>query len=69
MKRLRNSETVKKSKKYKYVYEHTMDGKIYWRAKVLPHSKICKTEREAALFVDKSLIQSGKKPVNILKVA
>ena len=38
-------------------------GNYFWSGK----SKVFETEREAALYVDKNLIEKGKKPVNILK--
>jgi len=55
---------IEKSKKYKYTYKvMSQHGDYFWSGK----SKIFKTEREAGLYVDKNLIENGKKPVNILK--
>ncbi|QQV91496.1 hypothetical protein M1M25_gp061 [Tenacibaculum phage Gundel_1] len=54
---------IEKSKKYKYVYK-VMDqhGNYFWAGK----GKMKDTEREAALYVDKQLLEKGKEPVNIL---
>lgn len=55
--------------KYKHVqYLSNMVLDKPWRAKVPgANPKNFTTEREAALSVDKTLINLGKKPVNILK--
>ena len=44
----------------------------YWQAWLLLSNgkrwnKVCKTEREAAIAVDKKLIELDREPVNILK--
>jgi hypothetical protein len=62
-------KTIKdtKSTKYKHVLKTEVNDNIYWRVNVTGVSKIgYKTEREAALVVDKYLISKGKEPVNIL---
>ena len=59
---------VGKSKLYKYVYEEECKGVTKWIGKVGSNKKTgFKTEREAALWVDKMLLSKGKEPVNILK--
>ena len=57
------------SSDYKYVRkcERIVDGHVFWQSDVLGVSKFTSTEREAALWVDKRLIEKGKEPVNILK--
>lgn len=56
-----------KSSKYKYVNKMTgPKGIVRWRANACGTSKWFKTEREAAVAVDKILLIKGKKPVNIL---
>lgn len=56
--------------KYKYVWfvEKIFAGKIttQWRGEVLGKNKYFESEREAAIYVDKRLIEKGKNPVNIL---
>lgn len=62
-------KTIKdtKSKLYKYVLKTEVNDNVYWRVNITGVSKIgYKTEREAALVVDKYLISKGKEPVNIL---
>jgi hypothetical protein len=57
-----------KSKIYKHVSKTEVNDNIYWRVMMTGVSRIgYKTEREAALVVDKYLISKGKEPVNILK--
>lgn len=58
--------------KYKYVSQVTENGKKRWRGTFFVkggkgNGKSFETEREAAIFVDKKLIEIGKDPVNILK--
>lgn len=54
--------------KYKHVYTTKINGKQYFIGKVGKYKKQgFKTDREAALWVDKRLIEAGKDPVNILK--
>lgn len=54
--------------KYKYVNKEPKNGEIFYRIGVPKYSKKrYKTEREAAIAVDKILIGQGKEPVNILK--
>lgn len=56
--------------KYKYVSCQELNGELVWRGVFLKNGsgngKTFKTEREAALYVDKKLIEQGKEPVNIL---
>ena len=59
---------VERSKTYKYVVKKRKGVRIIWEGVVLGRSKWFDTEREAALFVDKVLIENGKSPVNILKL-
>jgi hypothetical protein len=62
-------KTIKdtKSTKYKHVLKTEVNDNVYWRVNITGVSKIgYKTEREAALVVDKYLISKGKEPVNIL---
>jgi len=57
-----------KSEKYKGVYLYELRGEIKYKAgsgKML-HG-FFDTEREAAVYYDKQMINKGKKPVNILK--
>ncbi len=58
---------VEGSKKYKYVTK-IMDahGNYMFQANCKGRTKVLKTEREAAIMVDKILITAGKEPVNIL---
>lgn len=60
--------SVECSKTYKYVYQRRKGLRIIWSGEILGRSKWFDTEREAALFVDKVLIENGKSPVNILKL-
>ena len=62
------------TKYYKSQYKHvagrtnTTKGAIYWVVNIGGVSRDSfKTEREAAIAVDKYLISKGKEPVNILK--
>lgn len=57
---------IENSKNYKYVQKYKKGDKIKWLGKVLRTGKTFETEREAALYVDKVLINKGKEPVNIL---
>jgi len=52
---------------YSYV-THLRDssGKDRWMGKRWKNGKHFDTEREAALYVDKQLIEQGKEPINIL---
>jgi hypothetical protein len=53
--------------KYKYVYIYRTDsGGLIYQAKVGLKQKMFYSEREAALFVDKALIEKEKEPINIL---
>ncbi len=52
---------------YKYVQNLNQDGEDWWTLNIRGVSKPkFKTEREAAIAVDKYFISKGKKPVNIL---
>ena len=57
-----------KSDKYKGVYLYKLRGKIKYKAGSgsMLHG-FFETEREAAVYYDKQLINKGKEPVNILK--
>lgn len=59
------------SKKYKYVSRICMNGNELWRGTFFKNGKgngkNFETEREAAIYVDKKLIENGKEPVNLLK--
>ena len=62
----------KAKSKYKYVSVMERKGKIEYRGIYTAKSgkkngKNFPTEREAAIYVDKMLIEMGKEPVNILK--
>jgi len=56
--------------KYKYVTCHKSNRELYWRGVFFKNGygngKSFKKEREAALYVDKKMIEQGKEPVNIL---
>ena len=55
--------------KYKYVYSYILsDGTIVYKAYISKYrwSKYFKSERQAAIQVDKYLLNKGRKPVNIL---
>jgi hypothetical protein len=53
--------------KYKGVSEYaTTRENTVWLGQLGLKKKMFDTEREAALFVDKKLIEKGKEPVNIL---
>ena len=55
--------------KYKYVYSYILsDGTKVHKAYISTYgwSKYFKTEREAAIEVDKYLLNKGKEPVNVL---
>ena len=59
-----------KSLLYKGVYKYiNQDGKggFRWRGGNRGKGKFFETEREAAVFVDKKLIERGFPPVNVLK--
>ena len=66
----RTKKYVGKSKMYKHVYIHEIDGQHYYRALINlglgNWGKFFESERQAALAVDKKLLESGKEPVNIL---
>ena len=62
----RNHKYQKKSSKYKYVAKVLGEkGVELWIAKYKCTLSF-KTEREAAIYVDKKLISEGKEPINIL---
>ena len=52
--------------KYKYVSQIETAGVKWWRGAIYGSGKNFKTERKAAIYVDKRLIEKGKEPVNIL---
>ena len=52
------------SDKYKLVYVYETNGVKIYRSN---HGQYYDNEREAALSVDKNLIEDGKEPINILK--
>lgn len=56
--------------KYKYVTMVEYCGAVMWNARMYHgtgNCKLYKTEKQAAMAVDMSLIKQGKEPVNILK--
>ncbi len=55
-----------KSDKYKRVYIYEIKDVIMYQGVFGKKHRYFKTEKEAALFVDKKLIELGKEPVNIL---
>ena len=62
----------KKSDKYKNVYfVRGWNGGLLWRYQVTVNGKrwykCFKTEKEAALALDKQLLTQGLEPINILK--
>lgn len=59
---------IGKSLNYKNVYSYsTFNNTIEFNGKILGLSKCgFLTERDAALWVDKTLIRNGKQPINIL---
>lgn len=64
---------IGKSKKFKNVYirKCKKNKTFFYIARVIINGKLklksFKTERDAALFVDKALISFNKEPINILK--
>ena len=66
-----NRVIERKTSEYKYVCTEIVlraGRKItMFKASVLKKHKHFLTERDAALFVDKVLINAGKEPLNILK--
>jgi len=54
---------------YKYVYGIKFRGEVVYRAYItrLKWANYFLSEREAAIAVDKKLLEKGKEPVNILK--
>lgn len=53
--------------KYKYVSQIELSNGIWWRGAINGTGKSFRTEKEAAIYIDKKLIEKGKEPVNILK--
>ena len=59
--------------KYKYVYRSIsrVDGSFIFRGQLNKNgsnvTKWLENERDAAIWVDKCLIEQGKEPINILK--
>ena len=63
----RAAVSLGKSKAYKYVYKYRTDTmNITWLGNYGKKMKFFKTEREAAIFVDKALIEAYKEPLNVL---
>ena len=67
-------EYIGKSKKFKNVYilKSRKNETLIYKGAIVINGKLkqkldFKTEREAALFVDKALISFNKEPINILK--
>ena len=64
-----------KSAGFKSQYRNVMpvknNGVLYYQAAVMvnghQYRQLFKTEREAALSVDRTLISNGREPINILK--
>lgn len=63
------SKNLGTSEHYKYVTIFKYKEVIYYRAGLAKYkwAKYFNNEREAAIAVDKKLIEKGKEPVNILK--
>ena len=62
----RNHKLIPKASKYKYVAKYEGErGLILWQCNYKCSLRY-KTEREAAIAVDKRLIAEGKEPINIL---
>ena len=60
---------IHKSDKYKYVYLIYVNGVEKWRGdlcKLGGGTKLFDKERDAALYIDKQMLELGRKPVNIL---
>ena len=58
---------IKKSDRYKYVTLYlTSKGEERWAAKIYGNGKYFDTEKEAAICIDKKLLEKGKDAVNIL---
>lgn len=62
-----NLKYLGKSTTYKHVYKMQFRDGFWWMGRVLGGNKRFIEEREAALWVDKKLIENNKNPVNILK--
>lgn len=69
MKQYQKYKYIRGSDKYKYVslYREKGGDKEIWAANIKGHGNRFKTEKEAALWIDKWLIKNGRNPVNILK--
>lgn len=52
--------------KYKYVSQIELSTGKWWRGVIYGNGKSFRAEREAAIYIDKRLIEKGKEPVNIL---
>lgn len=63
-----DAKKIRKSDLYKYVELHRFGKKEMWKgaASKTRNGKCFDTEREAAIYVDKQLLEQGKEPVNIL---
>ncbi|MBD3198035.1 MAG: hypothetical protein GF317_23495 [Candidatus Lokiarchaeota archaeon] len=63
-----DAKWIKTSDRYKYVQMYRFGKKMMWRglAGKKGYGKYFSTEREAAIYVDKQLIEQRKEPVNIL---
>lgn len=63
-----DAKKIRKSDLYKYVELHQIGEKQMWKgaASRTKNGKYFDTEREAAVYVDKQLIEQDKEPVNIL---
>jgi len=53
--------------KYKYVSQIELSTGVWWRGAIFGSGKNFRTEKEAAIYIDKKLIEKGKEPLNILK--
>ncbi len=63
----RNHLPLKQSSQYKYVRMWVCEkGVIKWTAGINGKTLSFGTEKEAALYIDKQLIITGKSPINIL---
>jgi hypothetical protein len=63
----RNHKRIRKSDSYKYVSLYQCErGVQMWQCEYKCSVRY-KTEKEAAIAVDKKLIAEGKSPINVLK--
>lgn len=63
----RHHKRIPKSSKYKYVAKKICERGVELWIAGYKGTITFKTEKEAAIYVDKRLIADGKEPLNILK--